>query len=107
MKRTRLKRSGKKTTAWERTRRKLKVKFEAMGITSCEFNFPRCTPNDYLSFAHSLKRVDIKTQEQLEEVAVACFSCHSILDLNMTHEGMAEAVRTVIQQRSQREREAA
>jgi hypothetical protein len=91
---------GKKTRRWMSVRAKLKRKFEAMGVTRCEFNFTEhCTPDNFLSFAHSKKRVDCKTDADMEEVGLACFSCHSVLDEHMTHEEMYKAVTNVIKQR--------
>lgn len=71
-----MKRRGKKTAAWESTRAKLKVRFFNIGLTYCEL----CGSTFALSFAHSLKRNDIKTQEQLEECVLLCQGCHRLLE---------------------------
>lgn len=91
-----MKRRGKRTIAWDWTRRKLKVAFERAGITSCEImDSSWCTGNHNLSFAHSLKRRFIATQAQLEEVALACVNCHDNIE-KLGHVAMARIVRETI-----------
>lgn len=85
---------------WLRVRRNLKAEFEKQGIVACEFGISeQCTPLNFLSFAHSLKRRFIETEEQLRECGLACFACHQILDERMTHDEMFATVRGVIESR--------
>lgn len=53
----------------------------------------------FLGFAHSLRRRHIVTQEQMEEVVLACVYCHKIAD---SHGGQYcfETVRRVISERA-------
>lgn len=91
---------GKKVKAWEAERRRLKKRFEAAQITSCEFGFidHECWRDNGLSFAHSRKRRD--PEFDIEEVALACPQAHQILDERMSHEEMYEAVRKAILNRA-------
>lgn len=90
-------RVGKRTQEWERVRRKLKVKFEAAGITTCEFEFQECWWNQALGFAHTDKRRYIGVNE-MEEVALACNPCHAILEL-LPREQMKTEILSVIRNR--------
>lgn len=73
---------SKKTLAWDRLRAKLKKEFADKGITYCEM----CGRNDYLSFAHRIKRRYITDEQELRTVALLCMDnpdgqgCHSILE---------------------------
>jgi hypothetical protein len=91
-------RPGPKTKAWDKARAALKVDHVAMGITTCEFQYPGCWHDDALSFAHSRKRSD--PLFDINEVAVACTPvCHHKLDVEMSHAEMLEAVKGVIWRR--------
>jgi hypothetical protein len=92
--RTPLRRKGKKTLAWDSTRRKLKPLFEAASITRCEV----CGTDDGLGFAHSLPRRDIKTKEDMEEVALLCFPDHGAID-DKGHEFQFDTIRYIIANR--------
>lgn len=95
MKRTPLKRIGKKGKAWNNTRRKLKTIFEQMGITFCE----KCGSDFGLSFAHSKKRRFILDQSELEEVALLCIKCHSEIEV-LPHSEMYSAISNIINKRA-------
>jgi hypothetical protein len=89
---------GKKTKAWDKARAALKVDHVAMGITTCEFQYPGCWHDEALSFAHSRKRDD--PLFDINEVAIACTPvCHHKLDVEMSHEEMYDAVMSVIARR--------
>jgi hypothetical protein len=91
-------RPGPKTKAWDKARAALKVDHVAMGITTCEFQYPGCWYDEALSFAHSRKRND--PLFDINEVAVACTPvCHHKLDVEMSHAEMLEAVKGVISRR--------
>lgn len=103
--RSRLK-AGKKTNEWNNVRRKLKPRFEEVGITACEFRFSGCQVLYNLSFAHAVKRDFLKADaplgspEHIETVALACTgNCHKILDEVYTHSQMKEAVMAAIARR--------
>ncbi len=63
-----------KVQIWNKARKELKVQFEEAGITRCELRLPDCTPNNYLGFAHTTKRRDVK---DLKKVVLSCANCHS------------------------------
>jgi hypothetical protein len=89
---------GKKGLAWAETRSRLKIRFEAWGITECEANLAGCARDDYLGFMHRMKRRKITTQEELETVALACNFCHDKIEA-LSPEGMFEAVTKIIEAR--------
>lgn len=82
---------GKKTRAWEATRRNLKVRFEAAGITRCEL----CGGTFALSWGHRYKRRFITTQEELETVALLDQACHTRIEA-MSHAEMKRIVDEII-----------
>lgn len=87
-----LPRLGKKGLVWEATRKRLKVRFEAAGITRCEV----CGSGWALGFAHRKKRANITTQEELEIVALLCNSpCHDALEI-LPESEMGERVDALI-----------
>lgn len=63
-----------KVQEWNKVRKELKVQFEEAGITRCELRLLDCTPNNYLGFAHTTKRRDVK---DLRKVVLSCSNCHS------------------------------
>ena len=83
---------------WEATRLQLKKKFSRMGIEHCELNYKGCWNNNALSFAHSMKRRKITSQEDLEEVILCCVPCHEILERKPAEE-MLRIVRETIKKR--------
>lgn len=90
-------RAGKRTREWEAIRRKLKVRFEAAGITECEFKFGGlydCWRNEGLGFAHTDKRRFLKGNE-LEIVTLACNPCHAILELKPREEMKIEILSVI------------
>ena len=95
-----MRKRGRKTNDWIKTRRQLSAEFAERGITSCELRIsPDCKRDSWLSFAHSRKRRFITTEEQLREVGLACIPCHVELDERMSHEEMEEAVLKAIHRR--------
>ena len=77
MKRTPIKKLGKKGLAWEKCRRELKVKFERAGITSCEVRGAGCWHDNGLGFMHAKKRRNLGPGE-LSIVILACNTCHDL-----------------------------
>jgi hypothetical protein len=70
---------GKKTKAWDNTRRNLKHEFIKMGILRCELRFSNCWISNGLTFAHVDKRRHLKEGE-LTAVVLACVHCHNIVE---------------------------
>lgn len=74
-------RVGKKTTEWSSARQDVIDFFRDINIPwTCEAKLEGCTGELYLTLAHSKKRRDIKTPEELREVALLCSTCHGIVD---------------------------
>jgi sugar phosphate isomerase/epimerase len=84
----------KRLNNWPSTRAKIKKIFEANNITCCE----KCGNRSFLTFAHSKKRADIKTQKDMEEVALLCQACHRDIEF-MSHEAMYNIVTRIISER--------
>lgn len=90
---------GKKTIQWANTRARLKKKFLAMGITSCELGYEGCKHDDYLSFAHGKKRRHLQGDELETLVILACQNCHSRIE-RMPEAAMCAIVSSVIAERN-------
>lgn len=90
-----MKRVGKRTAAWDSLRAKMKPEFERAGITRCECRYEGCTGAAMLSFAHSKKRRNIVGAE-LEECALACTTCHDVLENEYGEAEMTRLVREII-----------
>lgn len=56
LKRTPLKRAGRKTKEWERIRRVLVRRFLKAGLWRCELGYAGCWQTNALGFAHAKKR---------------------------------------------------
>jgi 5-methylcytosine-specific restriction endonuclease McrA len=94
-KRKSLKRRGKKTDAWDATRKLLIPRFEAAGIVQCELQWPGCWKNNALSFAHSKKRRKVEGDE-LSRVALLCQNCHHTVEYR---KDMTQIIEEVISRR--------
>lgn len=90
--------AGKKTKAWEKARKVLKVEFERRGITSCECRLFGCWINNALSFAHIDKRRNLTTDEFKSAVVLACIPCHQIIEA-WPREKMREYLEKIIKNR--------
>jgi hypothetical protein len=86
-----------KVDKWNKVRAELKKEFERLGVTYCEM----CGGSFALSFAHSLKRRFITTDEQLREVALLCQACHTQVE-HSGHENMRDAITRIILNRKLR-----
>lgn len=86
---------SKKVDAWSRLRAKLKIEFAEMNVTRCEI----CGTDDFLSFAHRLKRRFITTDEELRQVALLCIPCHEKLEYG-DKQVMFDVISDLIQRRS-------
>lgn len=87
--------AGRKTKAWEATRRKLKVKYAAMGVTFCELRYEGCKRDDWLSFAHGRKRRHLAGNELETLTILACTPCHDQIEA-LTESEMCAIVLNVI-----------
>lgn len=72
---------GKKSKQWIEARKEVVEHFEQIGLPIvCEAQLEGCTRTMFLTFAHSRKRRNIESAEQLKEIALLCSTCHSIVD---------------------------
>src|SRR5688500_12937633 len=71
---------GKKTRQWMTVRARLKRRFDAAGITSCELGYPGCWNDEALGFAHGRKRRHLKDNEIETLVVLACNPCHDRIE---------------------------
>ncbi len=101
MRRKMMARQGKKVRQWARVRRQLKEQFAALGIVRCEV----CGTDENLGFAHSRKRRNITTDEEMREVALLCNRDHDSLEL-LGEEKMRPAIEAIIAARPGRALEA-
>jgi len=76
---------------WIATRRRLKVQYEAAGITSCELGYEGCWHTGALGFAHGRKRRHLKAGELETLVCLLCGPCHDKIE----HLGPDEMLRIV------------
>jgi hypothetical protein len=89
-----------KVDEWNSIRKTLKVQFEEAGITRCELRLPDCTPTNYLGFAHTTKRRDIK---DLKRVVLACANCHNKVEYychQWTGKTMEDYLESIIDKRN-------
>ena|ERR1051326_7363702 len=73
----------KKKQSWDTIRRRLKKQFGEFGITTCELQNKLdhiCTYNNYLSFAHGLKRRHLKGNELETLTILICINAHQIIE---------------------------
>jgi hypothetical protein len=85
---------GKKVKAWEDERAKLKQRFLAVGIITCELRYAGCAFDNYLGFAHADKRRNLSAKD-LSVVVLACNFCHDDIEVR-AHEEMKRIVMAVI-----------
>lgn len=103
LKRSPMRRGGRKVDAWAKVRSELKAEFERNGVTRCEM----CGRTSSLSFAHRLKRRFITDDDELRMVALLCMDdadqrgCHNKLE-HGGHEAMFEAITEIIEARGLR-----
>lgn len=88
-----------KVQIWNRIRKQLKKDFEARGITTCELQLEGCKHNNFLGFAHTTKRRDVK---DLKKVVLSCANCHSKVEYachRWTGKHMTEYLESIISNR--------
>lgn len=70
---------GKRGSMNKKANAILKQKFLGAGITRCE----RCGTDNFLSFAHKLKRRYMNTAEELSDIntcLLLCIPCHNLVE---------------------------
>lgn len=88
-----------KIQKWNIVRKELKIRFEKAGITSCELRLPGCLKDNFLGFAHTTKRRDVK---DLKKVVLACQNCHEKIEyapVRWTQQPMQEYLEGIIRGR--------
>lgn len=89
---------GPKTRAWRNAVVRLKKRYTAMGITSCELRYEGCWGDEALGFAHGRKRRWLH-EDELEKLCVlACNPCHDRIE-RIAPEEMLVIVESVIRER--------
>jgi len=91
-------RVGRRTKANKASNARLKKRFAAMGIESCELGYPDCTRREFLSWAHGKRRRHLVDNELDELVILACIPCHENLD-RLPAEATLAIVQSVIAER--------
>lgn len=79
--------------------------FQKWGIETCEIGLYPCVKFRYLGFAHTKKRREIKTPEDLRQVVLACNPCHTLVEyscVETTGKSMTEFLEEIIKKRKQR-----
>lgn len=75
-------RAGKKTKAWDATRRKLKVESERSGLITCELRgivLHECSYDNFLGYAHDAKRRKL-SREDLKRAILICNNAHDVIE---------------------------
>ena len=84
MKRTPLKRLGKRGRQWYNDRKELKIDYERRGIVFCELKLNGCFGDNYLGFAHRHKRSWYYKHPELlkdfNQTLLACAPCHDKIE---------------------------
>ncbi len=88
---------GKKGRASLDAVAQMKVKFQEMGILTCEVRFPSCWGTQGLGFAHAKKRRKLKLEDLMTAI-LSCNFCHSIFEV-WPAEKMEKLVMDIIRKR--------
>jgi hypothetical protein len=80
LKRSRMKKNGRKSLDWMKVRRRLSAEFLARGIISCELKYEGCWGKGALSWAHGKKRRHLQGDELATLLILSCTPCHQILE---------------------------
>jgi hypothetical protein len=86
-----MKKRGPKVRSWEEERAKLKRRFLAVGIITCELRYAGCAFDDFLGFAHAEKRRNL-SREDLSVVILACNFCHDTIEIDPRMKEIVTAV---------------
>ncbi len=98
LKRSPVKKSGRQTKANRASNARLKKRFTAMGIESCELGYENCTKDNFLSWAHGRKRRHLQGDELDTLVILSCLNCHTRIE-RMPESAMCAIVESVIAER--------
>lgn len=101
MKRTAMRRGGKKTAEWDAVKKELKQEFLDYGITHCELSYRNCTKDDFLTWAHGKKRRHLQPGELKNLIVLACQNCHQIIE-RLSESEMCDIVTQTIKERDRR-----
>lgn len=93
-----LNRVGPRTREWRNTVVRLKKRYAAMGITSCELRYEGCFGNEALGFAHGRKRRKLLKGELEHLCILLCNFCHDKIEF-LPAEEMLAIVESVIANR--------
>jgi hypothetical protein len=92
-----------KTEEWKTIRdNEIIPQFKEWGIVTCEIGLFPCVKYRYLGFAHTKKRRQIRSQDDLRRVVLACEPCHSIAEyscVKVTGKPMTEFLEEIIKKR--------
>lgn len=78
--------------------------FKAWGIVTCEIRLNPCLKFRYLGFAHTKKRRQITSPDDLRRVVLACQPCHDLVEYQckrITGKTMTEYLEEIIQKREE------
>lgn len=89
---------GKKTRQWITVRARLKRRFDAASITTCELGYPGCWKDESLGFAHGRKRRQLKDNEIETLTILVCNPCHDKIEV-LSAPAMLAIVQSVIAER--------
>lgn len=99
MRRTAIKKMGKKGDEWTKARKILVAAYGDVCITHCELNIVGYHSGFALAFAHGRKRGDLVDDELYTFVVLACQGCHDHIEYDVGHDEMARIVRETIDKR--------
>lgn len=80
MRRTGRLRPGKQTAFNLASNARLKIRFGALSIESCELGYKNCTRDNFLTWAHGCKRRKLIGDELDTLVILACQNCHNAIE---------------------------
>ena len=97
---THIRKVGKKSQQWLEARQEVIEYFQKIGLPQmCEARLENCTNNFYLTLAHSKKRRNIQTEEDLKQVCIMCSTCHSIVE-SWKEAHMEHYIKQIIEKRN-------
>lgn len=92
---------GSRTRAWSNGVKDLKEVFAERNIFNCEINLEGCVRNNYLGFAHVMRRVNY-TDEELADphnVVLACQPCHNTVDNEIRKDESEKLLLSIVKSR--------
>ncbi len=79
--------------------------FKKWGIVTCEIGLSPCVKFRFLGFAHTKKRREIISEDDLRRVVLACTPCHTLVEyscVEVTGKPMTKFLEDIIKKREQR-----